>query len=140
MGGAGRAGLEAQGSSGSQGGGGLERNPSPRRANLPPVLSWGACFLPSSQKYFSSPQSLPLPILIGKSQVTPAGEKAWLPSEPEHHQQDEEEGDSLFCEVHGAQQLVLSPDDFESCSLLIPALVPQAKVLPEAAGGGGDSL
>ena len=107
---------------------------------LPPVLSWGPCFLPSSQKYSSSPQSSPLPILIGKSQVTPACEKAWFPSEPEHHQQDKEEGDSLFREVYGAQQLVLSPDDFESCSLLILALFPQAKVLPEAAGGGGDSL
>lgn len=53
---------------------------------LLPVLRWGPCFLPSSWKYFSSPQCSPIPILIGKSQVTPAGEKAWLPSEPEHHQ------------------------------------------------------
>lgn len=79
-------------------------------------------------------------IFIGKKRVTPAWEEAWLSGEPEHHQENKEDGDSLFCKIHGAKQRVLVLDDLKGCLLLFFFPFPNAKVLPEAAGRGRGSV
>lgn len=112
------------------------------RASVPslPLGALGAFFLPSSFSHVSR-QSIPLPsecspfsISIDKSQFAPATVKAWLPGEPEQHQNNKEEGNSFFRKGHRTQLPVLSLDDLDACTPLLLRLSLNAKVPPEAAG------
>lgn len=104
-------------------------------APSPPPLARGAPAV-----FPSPPECSPRSLVIGKSQVSPTKEEAWLPGEPEEDQDDKEKGDSYFGEGHGAQPPVLCLDDSEGCLLLTSCLFAHAEVLPEAAGRGAGQL